>query len=105
MENASKALIIAGAILISILLISLGIVIYNSAKDAASTDQMDDFQVSAFNSKFTQYEGKKSGSQVKSLIDDVLACNANKDRGRKIAVTGDVVTVDEGAVNATYFLH
>ena len=56
MENASKALIIAGAILISILLISLGIVIYNSAKDAASTDQMDDFQVSAFNSKFTQYE-------------------------------------------------
>ena len=58
MENASKALIIAGAILISILLISLGIVIYNSAKDAASTDQMDDFQVSAFNSKFKKVDHK-----------------------------------------------
>lgn len=32
MENASKALIIAGAILISILLISLGIVMFNAPK-------------------------------------------------------------------------
>ena len=32
MENASKALIIAGAILISILLISVGILVYNSTK-------------------------------------------------------------------------
>lgn len=33
MENASKALIIAGAILISILLISLGIVMFNASKE------------------------------------------------------------------------
>lgn len=32
MENASKALIIAGAILVSILLISLGIVMFNASK-------------------------------------------------------------------------
>ena len=31
MENASKALIIAGAILLAILLISLGIMIFNQA--------------------------------------------------------------------------
>lgn len=37
MENASKALIIAGAILISILLITLGITLYNSSK--GTTDQ------------------------------------------------------------------
>ena len=87
MENASKALIIAGAILISILLISLGIAIYNQAKEAASTDQMDDFQVSSFNSKFTQYEGNnKSGSIVKSLLDEVAANNANTDRNRGITV-------------------
>ena len=34
MENASKALIIAGAILLSILLISLGIMIFTQAQDA-----------------------------------------------------------------------
>lgn len=33
MENASKALIIAGAILISILLISVGVLIMNSTGD------------------------------------------------------------------------
>ena len=32
MENASKALIIAGAILLAILLISLGIMIFNQAQ-------------------------------------------------------------------------
>lgn len=47
MENASKALIIAGAILVSILLISLGIVMFNASKgtsdQAGSTaNQMED---------------------------------------------------------------
>lgn len=37
MENASKALLIAGAILIAILLISLGIIMFNSSK--GTTDQ------------------------------------------------------------------
>lgn len=40
MENASKALIIAGAILISILLISLGIIMFNASK--GTTDQAND---------------------------------------------------------------
>ena len=33
MENASKALIIAGAILLAILIISLGLIVYNQAKE------------------------------------------------------------------------
>ena len=33
MENASKALIIAGAILISILIVGLGVIIYNNVAD------------------------------------------------------------------------
>ena len=39
MENASKALIIAGAILIAILLISLGIIMFNSS--SGTTDQAE----------------------------------------------------------------
>ena len=37
MENASKALIIAGAILIAILLITIGIILINSARDVTET--------------------------------------------------------------------
>lgn len=52
MENASKALIIAGAILISILLISLGIIMFNSSK--GTTDQ-------ASNTAGAMEEGAQAG--------------------------------------------
>lgn len=37
MENATKALIIAGAVLVSILLISIGIALINSNKDVTNS--------------------------------------------------------------------
>ena len=39
MENASKALLIAAAVLIVILLIAFGVGIFNSAQDAGSADE------------------------------------------------------------------
>ena len=36
MENATKALLIAAAVLIAILIISLGIVVYNKASEAVT---------------------------------------------------------------------
>ena len=43
MENASKALIMAGAILVAILIVSLGVLIFNnfskSVKDSANMDE------------------------------------------------------------------
>ena len=41
MENASKALIIAGAILLSILIIGLGMMVFNQAKEAMTGTGMD----------------------------------------------------------------
>lgn len=75
MENASKALIIAGAILISVLIVSLGVVIFSnmsgSAKQAAN---MDEQEISNFNSKITPYVGKNiSGSQVNALIQLIIS--------------------------------
>ena len=75
MENASKALILAGAILISIMIISLGVLLFNkmgsSAKDAAN---MDEQEIANFNSKITPYVGDNiSGSQVNALIQLVIS--------------------------------
>ena len=76
MENASKALIIAGAILISILLITLGVMIYRQASGIANSNAMDEVEISTFNSKYTQYEGDKvKGSTVNALLDAVVANN------------------------------
>ena len=59
MENASKALIIAGAILISILLISVGIVIMNAINEPveSATDVAGSMGAETFNSKFDTYSG------------------------------------------------
>ena len=77
MENASKALIIAGAILVSILIVSLGVMIFNSMSGTArKMANMDEQEIAAFNSKITPYlsESKSiSGSQVNALIQYVIS--------------------------------
>lgn len=80
MENASKALIIAGAILLAILLISLGILVFNQASQSANANALTEAQKTAFNEKFTKYEGDKvKGSMVKTMIQEVTASNSNED--------------------------
>ena len=108
MENASKALIIAGAILISILLISLGILIYNQATNITNGQQMSEVEVSSYNSKFTQYEGDKvTGTQVRALINQVNTSNSSEDNinvSRSVEIvasgftaTGKAITNGNGA--------
>ena len=89
MENASKALIIAGAILLAILLISLGIMIFNQAQDTINTSGMSQAELQAFNNKFIKYEGTKKGSEVKALVNEVIASNADPNNSsRRISVNG-----------------
>lgn len=70
MENASQALIIAGAILLAILLIAVGMFIFNKANSAVqdSAGQMDQNAIQASKQKFESYQGKISGTQLKALI-------------------------------------
>ena len=99
MENASKALIIAGAILLSILLISLGIMIFNTAQDTTKNSGMTQAQVSAFNNKCSKYEGKIKGSEVRSLIQEVVASNGddnNKNASRQITINKDSKAIVSG---------
>ena len=75
MENASKALLIAGAILLSILIIAIGMFIFTSAQSQvndALTD-MSSQQIEAFNSNFSSYDAEQVGSQVKSLLGRLIA--------------------------------
>ena len=70
MENASKALIIAGAILISILIIGLGVYFYNMAASAGKRASLDSQAAEAHNQQFTSYFGERQSAtdvQLKSL--------------------------------------
>lgn len=105
MENASKALIIAGAILLSILLISLGIMIFNQASSQVNNSGMSDAELSTFNQKWTKYEGKQKGTMVRSLVQEVIANNNGDTSGdsRQVKITGSAVSLNTGTgKNPTY---
>ena len=100
MENASKALIIAGAILLAILIISLGILIYNQASGIVTNNSMSEVDINTFNSKFTQYGGEQRGSAVRALIQQVQSSNAvpeNTNRQVQLAGVTSLNNVDTGA--------
>lgn len=88
MENASKALIIAGAILLSILIISLGIMIFNQASGVVNNNAMTEVEVNSFNQKFEQYLGDKvRGANVNALVQAVNTNNmANDDDSKKVEI-------------------
>ena len=95
MENASKALIIAGAILLAILIISLGILIFSQAQDTINSVNMSDSERLAFNNKFTPYEGDNiRGSQVNALAQAVLTNNQTAKENGESATKGIKVTLD-----------
>lgn len=100
MENASKALIIAGAILLAILLISLGIIVFSGARTTIiDNSDMSQQEITTFNNKFTPYEGERvRGSQVNSLIQAVISNNQaaidkGEDATKGITVTGEGINI------------
>lgn len=76
MENATKGLMIAGAILIAIVLIGIGVFLVSQAQNwiTRGGQQFSDMEVSAFNSQFENYESRQSGSNIRALI---TAVNSN----------------------------
>lgn len=89
MENASKALIIAGAVLLAIMIIALGVTIFNRARNSADTTALDSTEITMFNQKFERYADTQKGSNVKSLISYAISnASTNKDDGIKLPTIG-----------------
>ena len=90
MENASKALIIAGAILLSILLITLGVVVVSNVMPTINRANVNQQEVQTFNAKFDSFGGSnKTATDVRSLYAAVISSNGSE----KINATGREVKV------------
>ena len=99
MENASKALIIAGAILLAILIIGLGIFIYRQAANTVSDTGMDQLAIQHFNAQFTQYDSKTvSGGSARALYDTVVN-NNNTDTEKRFVSLNLVAKTADGTKN------
>lgn len=114
MENASKALIIAGAILLAIVIISLGLIVVNNTRNVTDNTNLSEQEIQAFNAKFTPYEGEKiSGIKVKALLQTAISSNASnsdkqvtfkydtKDNSKPEEITG-IATGSTYKVTLTY---
>lgn len=91
MENASKALLIAGAILICILLIAVAMYIYNSATSSLDTavNKMSSQDKDMYNAAVKPYIGDSiKGSAVKTMIDEVISSNLGN-----VGQTGKFISV------------
>ncbi len=104
MENASKALIIAGAILISIMIIGLGVVILNNVSDVIKGANVDTEAAQANNEKFVSNFGNNlSAAEVKSLINTIRANNITADNEKgglgTIFIVFDDTTLEPSAAS------
>ena len=77
MENATKALLIAAAVLVAILIISLGLVVYNKAAETVNNSgDLSEYEIQQFNQKFQKYEGDNvSGTEVNAMLQTVFNHN------------------------------
>ena len=91
MENASKAFLIAGAILIVIVLVSVGMLIVNSTNDVTeqTANTATKEAIDVFNSQFVQYEGEQKGSTIRTLYQSVHASNASEVYGEHKVLIND----------------
>ena len=93
MENASKALIMAAEILIGIMIISIGVYLFNTVGkySAETTAKMEEAQIAQFNEQFLKFYGtsateEKNPEPIKCTIHDIvglanLAKKVNKYNG------------------------
>jgi hypothetical protein len=70
MENASKALLFAGGVLLALLIIGLAMSLFNSIRSSSLYSVVDEQNLRAYNRPFDTYDGDKnvSGSNLKTLF-------------------------------------
>jgi len=91
MENASKALIIAGAILLSIILITLGIVVIRNVTPTLNKANVNQQEVETFNSKFDPFVGtNRTQTDVRSVCSAVISSNG----AEKTNATNHIVKIN-----------
>lgn len=96
MENATKGLLIAAAVLVALLVIGIGLIVLDQG-DAIldeGSQQVDQMAVSTFNSAFESYENKQAGSKVISLLTKINTNNLKAKNDETIAERGISVVTD-----------
>lgn len=101
MENATKALLIAAAILIAILIISLGLIVYRMAADTVGNVNLSEAEMATHNGKFEAVAGTRvSGSAVNALFSTIVTSNAAPDCKQAVTTSSSATGQTTAGVNS-----
>lgn len=95
MENASKALIMAATVLLGVMIISVGVALFNTFSDFSSStvEKMEEKQISEWNNTYLKYQGSTqvTAHDIISVINSAAQNNKNyfEDETNKIKYAGN----------------
>ena len=95
MENASKALLMAGGILIAIIVITIGVVLFVNYKNigASYEQQIKTAEIQKYNSNFTKFEGRDNITIYEIIsIAKFAKENENREIETKIKLENEYIT-------------
>ena len=101
MENASKAMIIIGAVIITVLLMSVGLFIYGTSQGLLKStgESLSEQEILSFNQQWTYYDGEQTGDSVKDLLRRMIQnCVTNSEEQARLPG----LTIDKACANATH---
>ena len=98
MENASKATIIIGAVIVTVLIISAALYLYSSTQGLLKTtgENISDQEKQAFNQQWTYYDGEQLGDSVKDLLRKLMQ-NCSRNSTEQSRLVGLKIQVRKGA--------
>ena len=98
MENASKATIIIGAVIVTVLIISAALYLYSSSQGLLKTtgENISDQEKLAFNQQWTYYDGEQLGDSVKDLLRKLMQ-NCSRNSTEQSRLVGLKIQVRKGA--------
>lgn len=106
MENASKALIMAGSVLIALVVISVVVFFFNNIRDLQKTNMTSDEvqQVTEFNKQFDVYTRNVYGSELLSIANKIVDYNKREsDSKGYIKIVLEVKISDDSNPNTEIF--
>lgn len=94
MDNASKALIMAGAILLAVAIVGLGVYLFSLSQGLIDTAEssLSGLSITLQNNELLKYEGLRRGSEVRQLINSVNYLKNN---------WPETLDYDNGSIKAT----
>ena len=101
MENASKAILITGAILIVIIIVSIMWIILGKAGGIADIykDNITEEDIISHNALFNMYDGEITGTELISLLLKAEAYNEKSDIDVNVTSPGfDLFNLDAGSI-------